>query len=282
MSRFIPPHIRTKQKEKTSQKEQIEQARRQLESFAEAWEAVCNHLENQLYTPHGIRAYTGFPPFGREKNEYINEFLSLWTDNYLRLGSVLVENGVADCFDEHTSATEKNSVEECARHFVANVTWHAIQGDRESVATALKEAYEFGGDFYSEVRKALSDAKGHSAWVLRDRLAAAIGIPSLGLAPPLVVSSPPEVSTEGTDADKPEAEQAEGSAKRRRKRRGRPSDTDHKADQCIYDAWQTKQYKTYDALAQERRITKYKVELALGRHRARLRRDKQKRLENDA
>ena len=58
----------------------------------------------------------------------------------------------------------------------------------------------------------------------------------------------------------------------RKKKGGRPSDTDHDADRRIYEAWKTGQYKTYKELAREKGVKRRTIVLALQRHKARLRR----------
>lgn len=66
-----------------------------------------------------------------------------------------------------------------------------------------------------------------------------------------------------------EGEKAEGPRRRRRKGRGRPSDTDPQRDKRIYDAWGTRHYKTYDKLAGEFRVSKQEVMRAIDRERKR-------------
>jgi hypothetical protein len=62
---------------------------------------------------------------------------------------------------------------------------------------------------------------------------------------------------------------------KKRRRRGRPRDTDPAADRRIFDAWQTGQYKKYEDLAQELHISKLDVERAIDRHQKRLKRGSQ-------
>jgi hypothetical protein len=61
-------------------------------------------------------------------------------------------------------------------------------------------------------------------------------------------------------------------AKAKRCKRGRPPDTDPKADKRIWDAWQSGQYKTYGDLARELRISDRAAETGIDRHRKRLER----------
>jgi len=56
---------------------------------------------------------------------------------------------------------------------------------------------------------------------------------------------------------------------RRRRRGGRPRDTDAKQDKRIADAWQTGRFAGYDDLARELGKTKRDVRMALDRHRKR-------------
>jgi hypothetical protein len=74
------------------------------------------------------------------------------------------------------------------------------------------------------------------------------------------------------DDDKAVHEQAKGVGQRRRKRRGRPQDTDPKADKRIFEAWHSGHYTTYDELACELHKTKREVQLAVERHRKRIER----------
>ncbi len=60
--------------------------------------------------------------------------------------------------------------------------------------------------------------------------------------------------------------------KQKRRKRGRPSDTDPKKDKRLYDAWQTGHYNTFSDLAREKRMEKRDVKLAIDRHRHRLKR----------
>jgi hypothetical protein len=57
--------------------------------------------------------------------------------------------------------------------------------------------------------------------------------------------------------------------KRKSRTRGRPRDTDPKADQRIFDAWQSGQHKTYADLATALGKSKREVEAAIDRHRKR-------------
>jgi len=54
-----------------------------------------------------------------------------------------------------------------------------------------------------------------------------------------------------------------------KKKRGRQSDTDHKADQDIYEAWHYGAYKTYAEFARAKGITTSDVKTAIDRHRKR-------------
>jgi hypothetical protein len=58
-------------------------------------------------------------------------------------------------------------------------------------------------------------------------------------------------------------------ANRKSPRRGRPSDTDPKADKQMFDAWQTGEYKTYEELARTLKMETRKVKLAIDRQRKR-------------
>ena len=51
----------------------------------------------------------------------------------------------------------------------------------------------------------------------------------------------------------------------KRKRRGRPPDTDADEDQRIYDAWKTGRYRTYEELAREFGVKKLEVRRAIDR-----------------
>jgi hypothetical protein len=68
--------------------------------------------------------------------------------------------------------------------------------------------------------------------------------------------------------------QKRGAGKKRR-RRGRPQDTDPAADKRLFDAWQSGHYNTYEELAHEFRMSKLDVERAIGRHQKRLKRRSQ-------
>ncbi len=60
-----------------------------------------------------------------------------------------------------------------------------------------------------------------------------------------------------------------GAVPKQPKRRGRPPDTDAKADQKIAEAWKTKSYKIYEDLGKEIGKTKLEVKKAIDRHRHR-------------
>jgi hypothetical protein len=62
-----------------------------------------------------------------------------------------------------------------------------------------------------------------------------------------------------------------GEGKKRRKR-GRPVDTDTKADQRIYNAWQSSQYRTFEELARNLGKDGKEIKEAVDRHRKRLER----------
>ena len=62
------------------------------------------------------------------------------------------------------------------------------------------------------------------------------------------------------------------SSHRRKRKRGRPQDTDEAADKRIDDAWKTDQYPTYANLAAEKGISPLDVKRAIDRHRKRLKR----------
>jgi hypothetical protein len=51
-----------------------------------------------------------------------------------------------------------------------------------------------------------------------------------------------------------------------------PVDTDHKADQRIFDAWQTQQYRSYSDLARELGRKEWEVQMAIDRQRKRIER----------
>lgn len=53
-------------------------------------------------------------------------------------------------------------------------------------------------------------------------------------------------------------------------KRGRPNDTDPKADQRIYDAWKTGEHKTYADLGRELSKTERQITLAIDRHKKRI------------
>jgi hypothetical protein len=88
----------------------------------------------------------------------------------------------------------------------------------------------------------------------------------------------------GADGDQAGNGQGEGTGTGRKENkkaeRGRPVDTDPKADKRIFDAWKTGQFKTYAALAREMKKRERDVELAIDRHRKRLNRERQKRRKN--
>jgi hypothetical protein len=62
------------------------------------------------------------------------------------------------------------------------------------------------------------------------------------------------------------------SKNRRRRKRGRPGDTNTVADERIWNAWRTGRYKAYRELALEFGISERETELAIDRHRKRLER----------
>jgi len=76
----------------------------------------------------------------------------------------------------------------------------------------------------------------------------------------------------GADRDQAEPGQLEVDKPKRRKP-GRPTDTDPKADKRIFDAWNTGQYKTYEDLARKLGLKKRDVKLVIDRHRRRLERE---------
>jgi tetratricopeptide (TPR) repeat protein len=57
-----------------------------------------------------------------------------------------------------------------------------------------------------------------------------------------------------------------------RRKRGRPRDTDEDEDRRISEAWETGSYRTYDELAQAKKIPEREVRRALDRHRKRVER----------
>jgi hypothetical protein len=63
----------------------------------------------------------------------------------------------------------------------------------------------------------------------------------------------------------------------KRRKRGRPTDTDPKADERICAAWRTGRYKKYADLARELRIKPGEVRNAIDRHRKRPKRQDSKR-----
>jgi hypothetical protein len=75
----------------------------------------------------------------------------------------------------------------------------------------------------------------------------------------------------GTSHEQGGTGQEAGSHKKHRKR-GRPTDTDPKADEKIWDAWRTGEYKTYEGLARAFTKPMRDVRAALERHRKRLER----------
>lgn len=60
-----------------------------------------------------------------------------------------------------------------------------------------------------------------------------------------------------------------GNTQEAKHRVGRPADTDPKADQRVYNAWQTGTYIAYSALARELDMSPRAVKLAIDRHRKR-------------
>jgi hypothetical protein len=94
---------------------------------------------------------------------------------------------------------------------------------------------------------------------------------------PLSVIDPTERAS-GADLPRPVGDRvgrgAEGGAgsRQRQRKRGRPVDTDPKADKRIFDAWSSGSYKTYEELASVLRMNKSAVESAIDRHRKRLKR----------
>ncbi len=66
---------------------------------------------------------------------------------------------------------------------------------------------------------------------------------------------------------------ANAETEKRRRKRGRPRDTDPKADKRIADAWQSGQHKTYADLARELKKSEREVRAAIDRHRQRLKRE---------
>lgn len=70
------------------------------------------------------------------------------------------------------------------------------------------------------------------------------------------------------------------SPKGAKRRRGRPRDTDPKADQKIWNAWQTGEHKTYDDLARLLRTSEAEIARAVDRHRRRLERGSANRRTN--
>jgi hypothetical protein len=71
--------------------------------------------------------------------------------------------------------------------------------------------------------------------------------------------------------DRPD-EPAQSDPGLRRRERGRPVDTDRRADQRIYDAWGSCQYRKYHDLAHELHMDPRDVKKAIDRHRKRTRR----------
>ena len=69
---------------------------------------------------------------------------------------------------------------------------------------------------------------------------------------------------------------------KKKSKRGRPIDTDLKADKRIFDAWQSGHFKTYAALAAELYTNKREVELVIDRHRRRLEREAHGRRTNSS
>jgi len=80
---------------------------------------------------------------------------------------------------------------------------------------------------------------------------------------------------DGTDRDQGGAGSGEEAARGGKKRRkcGRPTDTDPKADQRIFDAWQSGQHRTYEDLARLMGKKTREVSAAIDRHRKRLERE---------
>jgi hypothetical protein len=79
---------------------------------------------------------------------------------------------------------------------------------------------------------------------------------------------------EKLNADAPTANAGVTTAKAPKRKRGRPVDTDPKADQRVFDAWNTNQYKDFADLGREFHMGRKAAEDAVGRHRKRLKRMK--------
>jgi hypothetical protein len=79
----------------------------------------------------------------------------------------------------------------------------------------------------------------------------------------------PQAEWAGDGSEPTKGERAEGTGRRGRKRRGRPSGTDRQKDQSVRDAWQTGRYKKHAELARELRMSEREVRLALDRVRKR-------------
>ncbi|HBI43531.1 MAG TPA: hypothetical protein DDY78_11855 [Planctomycetales bacterium] len=65
---------------------------------------------------------------------------------------------------------------------------------------------------------------------------------------------------------------AEQDEKQTRRTRGRPADTDLKADAQIFSAWGSRRYKTYGECARALGLDKREVKAAVDRHRKRIER----------
>jgi hypothetical protein len=168
MSGFIPEWIRQQQDTDCSLQLRLAEASTKLSELVDLWVPVCNHLEHQLFTPHGVQAYTSIPS-GDAGREHIARFLDLWADNFLLLGRHIAAEGLADCFGE-PDFIEEQTVEASARRFVADVVNFSIAQDHPAVLSALREVHELGGGFYGAVRGQLIPCCNHTVWVLRDRL----------------------------------------------------------------------------------------------------------------
>lgn len=94
---------------------------------------------------------------------------------------------------------------------------------------------------------------------------------------PASKSSAPSAATDETKQNSAGITTGDAKENGKTQRRGRPADTDPKADQRIYDAWQTGRYKDYSELAatlstSDTPMTRRGVEAAIDRHRKRLKR----------
>ena len=65
------------------------------------------------------------------------------------------------------------------------------------------------------------------------------------------------------------ARETGGSGQRWRNGRGRPANTDPQQDKLIWEAWHTHHYRTFQQLADELKMSKHEVELAIIRERKR-------------